>query len=47
MTMWKTINKLMNKPKKDTKISELKTDDNEAIVLSEILNAFNKYFIKL
>ena len=38
---WKTMNKLMNKFKKDTKISELRTDDNETIDLSQIPNAFN------
>jgi hypothetical protein len=37
----------MNKSKKDTKISELRTDDNETIDLSQIPNAFNKYFIEL
>ena len=45
--MWKTINELMIKPRKDTKISELKTDDNESIDLSQIPNAFNKYFTEL
>jgi hypothetical protein len=43
---WKTINELMNKSKKDTKISELRTD-NEMIDLSQIPNAFNKYLIEL
>ena len=38
---WKTIN--MNKSKKDTKISELRTDDNETIDLSQIPNAFNSF----
>ena len=45
--MWKTINELMNKPKKDTKISELRTGENESIDLTQIPNAFNKYFIEL
>ena len=42
-----TINKLMNKPKKDTKVSKLRTDENESIDLTQIPNAFNKYFIEL
>ena len=37
----------MNNPKKDTKISELRTDDNEPLDLTQIPNAFNKYFIEL
>ena len=43
--VWKAI--IMNKPKKDTKISALGTDDNEPIDLTQIPNAFNKYFIEL
>ena len=35
------------KPKKDTKICELGTDDNEPMDLTQIPNAFNKYFIEL
>ena len=45
--MWKTINELMNKSKKDTKISGLTTDNNEPIDPTQIPNAFNKYFIEL
>ena len=45
--MWKTINELMNNTKKDTKISELRTHDNEPLDLTQIPNAFNKYFIEL
>ena len=45
--MWKTINELMNNSKKDTKISELTTDNNEPIDPIQIPNAFNKYFIEL
>ena len=45
--MWIAINELMNKPKKDTEISELRIDDNELIDLTQIPNAFNKYFIEL
>ena len=37
----------MIKPSKDTKIPELKTDDNDSIDLTQIPNAFNKYFIEL
>ena len=37
----------MNKPKKGTKISELRTDDNESIDLTQIPNAFSKYPIEL
>ena len=44
---WKTLNELMHKPKKDTKISELRTDDNEMINSSQIPNEFNRYFIEL
>ena len=39
--MWKTINELMNKSKKDTKISELTTDNNEPIDPTQIPNAFS------
>ena len=38
---------LTNKPKKDTKIFELRTDDDEPIDLTQIPNAFKKYFIEL
>lgn len=44
---WKTINELMHMTKKGTKISELRTEDNETIDPSQIPNKFNKYFIEL
>ena len=41
---WKTINELINKSRKDSKIQELKNEEGEIINPTDIPNTFNQYF---